>query len=419
MCDMNRNTEKRELLSPAGDMEKLRAAIRFGADAVYLAGEDFGMRAAAGNFTKEELREAVALAHGQGVALYVTVNVMPHTEEYPALKEYLTYLAAIGVDAVIVSDLGVLMLAKEVAPRVKIHISTQASAVSAAACTAWYHLGASRVVLARELTLSEIRAIRENTPKALELEAFIHGAMCIAYSGRCLLSNHFVGRDANHGRCAQPCRWNYKELTVFEEKRPTEPITVEEHGGESFVMSSKDTCMIEHIPALMEAGITSFKIEGRMKSAYYAAVVTNTYRMAIDAYLADPEGYRPDASYIKELNSVSHREYHTGFYFDRPEETANTVTMPGYIREKAYLAVAITDSDEGGRATFIQRNKLTAGEKMERLTPGAVGAPFVGTDLQNEAGEPIECAPHPLMVFSMRVSVPVRAGDIIRQGTEE
>ena len=408
-----------ELLSPAGDFEKLRAAVRYGADAVYLAGEAFGMRAASQNFTREELKEAVSFTHENGVKLYVTVNVMPRTEEYEPLREYLVFLAGIGVDAVIVSDIGVLMLVKEVAPSLEIHISTQASAVSAAACTAWYNLGASRVVLARELTMAEIIEIRKNTPPELELEAFVHGAMCIAYSGRCLLSNYFIGRDANHGRCAQPCRWIYNERVITEEKRPDDRIVVEEHDGDSFVMSSRDTCMIEHIPALMEAGITSFKIEGRVKSAYYTAVVTNTYRMAMDAYKKDPAGYTYDPAWMRELCSVSHREYFTGFYFTPPHESANTVTAPGYIREKAYLAAAVTDSDVDGRVTFVQRNKLLADTPMELLTPGKVGIPFTGTDLRDAEGNPIDCAPHPMMTFSMYVPVPVRAGDIIRQGGEE
>ena len=408
-----------ELLSPAGDFEKLRAAVRYGADAVYLAGEAFGMRAASQNFSNEELRQAVQYTHARGVKLYVTVNVMPRTAEYEALRPYLAFLAEIGVDAVIVSDIGVLMLVKEVAPSLEIHISTQASAVSAAACTAWYSLGAKRVVLARELTMAEIVEIRKNTPPELELEAFIHGAMCIAYSGRCLLSNYFVGRDANHGRCAQPCRWIYNERVITEEKRPDDRITVEEHDGDSFVMSSRDICMIEHIPALMESGITSFKIEGRVKSAYYTAVVTNTYRMAMDAYLSDPAGYRYDPRWLRELESVSHREYYTGFYFTPPHENANTVTAPGYIREKAYLATAATDSDADGRVTFIQRNKLVSGTNMELLTPGKVGIPFTGTDLRDDMGNSIDAAPHPLMTFSMYVPVPVRAGDIIRAGGED
>lgn len=408
-----------ELLSPAGDFEKLRAAIRYGADAVYLAGEAFGMRAASANFTNEELAEAVAYAHQRGVKIYITVNILPRTKEYESLRPYLIYLESIGVDAVIVSDLGVFTLVREVAPKLAIHISTQASSVSAQACTAWYKMGASRVVLARELSMAEIKEIRENTPPELELEAFVHGAMCIAYSGRCLLSNYFTGRDGNHGMCAQPCRWNYNELVITEEKRPDDRIHVIEDHGDTFVMSSRDTCMIEHVPELIDAGITSFKIEGRVKSAYYTAVVTNTYRMAIDAYLADPAGYTYNPLWMRELCSVSHREYHTGFYYTPPHESANTVTAPGYIREKAYLAIAATDSDEDGYATFIQRNKVIANAPMELLTPGKVGIPFVAQDMTNEDGEVIESAPHPMMRFRMRTDVPVRAGDIVRAGDAE
>lgn len=408
-----------ELLSPAGDFEKLRAAIRYGADAVYLAGESFGMRSASANFTRAELEEAVGYAHARGVKVYVTVNVMPRTGEYAALRDFLCFLDAVRADGAIVSDIGVLSLAKECAPALPLHISTQASAVSAAACTAWHALGASRVVLARELTLEEIRVIRENTPPELELEAFIHGSMCIAYSGRCLLSNYFTGRDGNHGRCAQPCRWNYRALELTEEKRPDAPLPVVEDGGDTFVMSSRDLCMIGHIPELLRAGITSFKIEGRVKSAYYAAVVTNAYRMALDAYARDPAHYQADPAWLRELCSVSHRAYDTGFFFTPPHENANTVDTPGYIREKAYLAAALTDSDADGRAWFVQRNKFSEGDALELLTPGLPGIPFTAAELQNEAGEPVGSVPHPMMKFSMRASVPVRAGDIVRAGGED
>lgn len=408
-----------ELLSPAGDFEKLRAAIRYGADAVYLAGENFGMRAASANFTDEELSEAVALAHAHGVKIYVTVNILPRTAEYAALEPYIATLAKIGVDAVIVSDIGVLMTVRRIAPQLSIHISTQASSVSAQACCAWHQLGASRVVLARELTIREIAEIRANTPPELELEAFVHGAMCIAYSGRCLLSNYFTGRDGNHGRCAQPCRWIYHETTVTEEKRPNDPIRIVEDGGDTFVLSSRDTCMIEHVPALIQAGITSFKIEGRVKSAYYTAVVTNTYRMALDAWARDPEHYTYDPAWMRELCSVSHREYHTGFYFGSPHESANTTAQPGYIREKAYLATAITDSDENGVARFRQRNKTVCGAPMELLTPGKIGISVDSADMHDAEGTPIDCAPHPLMEFTMRTSVPVHAGDILRAGGED
>ncbi len=425
------NVKKPELLSPAGNAEKMEAAIRYGADAVYLAGKRFGMRAASDNFTPEELGWAVQYCHQRGVKIYVTVNVMPHTEEYASLDDYLRYLAQIGVDAVIVSDIGVVMRLWEICPGLEIHISTQASAVSAQSCKAWYQLGAKRIVLARELTLSDIRNIRQNIPEELELETFVHGAMCIAYSGRCLLSNYFTGRDANHGACAQSCRWCYtpsenkvKAIELAEANRPEPPVSVvaeEEPGGETFFMSSRDMCMIEHIPELEEAGISSYKIEGRVKSAYYTAVVTNAYRMALDAYRADPTGYVMNPLWKRELESVSHREYDTGFFFTPPAESANTVTQLGYIREKAYLATSLADVSEPDAdglydVTFIQRNKLVGGDPVEMITPGKVGQPCMALDLRSEAGEPIESAPHPGMIFKLKVPFPVKTGDILRQG---
>ena len=422
---------KAELLSPAGNAEKLEAAVRYGADAVYLAGKQFGMRAASDNFTAEELGWAVQYCHQRGVKLYVTVNVMPHTEEYGALDNHIRYLAQIGVDAVIVSDIGVVMRIREICPGLEIHISTQASAVSAQACRAWYQLGAKRVVLARELTLNDIKAIRKNIPDELELETFVHGAMCIAYSGRCLLSNYFTGRDANHGACAQSCRWCYspsemkvKSIELAEANRPDTPVAVvaeEEPNGETFFMSSRDMCMLAHIPELEEAGISSYKIEGRVKSAYYTAVVTNAYRMALDAYRADPAGYVLDPLWKRELESVSHREYDTGFFFTPPSENANTVTQLGYIREKAYLATALETVDVPGEdglfdVTFIQRNKLVGNDPVEMISPGKVGRAFMAAGLRNELEEPIESAPHPGMIFRLKVPFPVKVGDILRQG---
>ncbi|MBQ6614146.1 MAG: U32 family peptidase, partial [Clostridia bacterium] len=264
-----------ELLAPAGNFEKLKAAVLYGADAVYLAGNAFGMRAAADNFTNEEMVEAAAYAHSKGVKVYVTVNTMPRTNEYEALEEYLKFLATSGVDAIIVSDLGVLSLAKRVAPTLEIHVSTQASSVSTYDVLAWRELGAKRVVLARELTMKEVAEICKDKPEDTDIECFVHGAMCVSYSGRCLLSNYYTGRDSNRGACAQPCRWNYRTLEIYEEKRPEQPLDLYEDKNGTFIMSSRDMCMIEHIPELVESGITSFKIEGRMKSAYYAAVVTN------------------------------------------------------------------------------------------------------------------------------------------------
>ncbi|MCD8056419.1 MAG: U32 family peptidase [Clostridiales bacterium] len=411
-----RDMKKPELLAPAGNFEKLRAVLAFGADAAYLSGERFGMRGAAGNFTAGELEAAVEYAHGLGRRIYVTVNTMPHTDEYAALREYAKFLGKIGADAAIVSDLGVLSLFRDAAPELELHISTQASVVSAAACRAWHSLGAKRVVLARELTLEEIREIRENVPDGLELEAFIHGSMCIAYSGRCLLSNYFTGRDANRGGCAQPCRWNYKMISaaVTEEKRGGTEIPIEEHPEGTFVLASRDLCMIEHIPELVGAGLDSLKIEGRVKSAYYGAVTANAYRIALDGYFADPEGYKFDERLLFELESVSHREYSTGFFFRRPGEDANTATADGYIRDRAYIAVTVSYDEDTGRALFRQKNKLTEGEAVEVVSPGSLGKRFIPTDMRNESGDAISSTPHPGMLWSASVPFPLFAGDILR-----
>ncbi len=407
-----------EILSPAGDFEKLKSAIYFGADAVYLAGRAFGMRAASGNFSDEELKAAVEYAHARGVKVYVTVNIMPRDAEYPKLREFLCYVNDIGVDAAIISDLGVLALCRECVPELEIHISTQVSTVSAAACKVWYKMGAKRIVLARELSLEAVKKIRAELPEEVEIECFVHGSMCIAYSGRCLLSQYYVGRDANRGACAQPCRWIYgaKELHVAEEKREDEILPMYEDGGETFVMSSKDMCMIEHIPELVDAGISSFKLEGRVRSAYYTAVVTNTYKMALDAYMADPEVYKYDPVWGRELNSVSHREYGCGFFFNDPREDANIVTDPGYIREKAYLATAVSGCEAGGTATFVQRNKIIEGQSVELLTRMKTGVPFAADGLYSENGEPIPSAPHPGMLFTLKCPVAVHEGDILRSG---
>lgn len=403
-----------EILSPAGNFEKMKAAILYGADAVYLAGEIFGMRAAADNFSLTELAEACKYAHERGVRVYLTVNTMPRENEYPLLEEYFASLKNINIDAMIIADVGVLMLAKKMLPGVEIHISTQANSVSAAACRAWYELGAKRVVLARELTIDEIKAIKANIPEDLELECFVHGSMCVSYSGRCLLSNHIVGRDANRGMCAQPCRWNYtaRSYEITEEKRPDIRMPVEEVGGETFIMSSRDTCMIEHIPELIEAGIDSFKIEGRMKSAYYTAVVTNTYKMAFDSYFSG--NYKYDPNWYRELESVSHRDYHTGYYYDDSHIDANVTATPGYIREKAYLAVVVEYNSETGEAVLTQRNKMCYGDSIELLTPGKCGVPLTVGELFDEGHAPIEATPHPYMKFYMKVPFAVKAGDIIR-----
>lgn len=400
-----------ELLSPAGNYEKLQAALHYGADAVYLAGQRFGMRAAADCFTVEQLQSAAALCHSMGKKLYLTLNVMPHPYEYPDLERFLQQIKDIPIDAYIVADLGVLSLIKRISPDMEIHISTQASILSAESANMYMSLGAKRVVLSRELTFEEIADIRAKTPKELELEAFIHGAMCISYSGRCFISNHFTNRDANRGACTQPCRWIYN---FTEEKRPDMPITAIESERGTLLLGSKDLCMIEHIPELMQSGISSFKIEGRMKSAYYAAVTTNTYRLAIDSYLKDPKEYRYRPEWLTELESVSHREYDTGFFFDRPQNDPKLASSEGYLRAKAYLADCIDYDEKTGRALFIQKNKAVNGQAAEILSPGKTGRAFTITEMTDENGEAIESCPRPFMKFYIKVPFEVKKGDILR-----
>ncbi len=425
----NRYIKAPELLSPAGNFEKLRAALLYGADAVYLAGQSFGMRSAADNFSVEELYEAVKYTHERGKRLFLTLNTMPHGDEYEALRQFLREIRDAGIDAFIVADLGVMATLREIIPEAEIHISTQASIVSPEAAMAYVAMGAKRLVLARELNLTEIKAIRARIPEDIELEAFIHGSMCVSYSGRCMLSNMMTERDANRGRCTQPCRWNY---IIYEEKRPDLPIPIEQTELGTFIMSSKDMCTIEHVPELIAAGINSFKIEGRMKSAYYTAVVTNAYRMAIDAYMRDPENYEYAPKLLRELESVSHREYCTGYYLDKPGENAQLGTQTGYIRDKAYFATAteyIADEaerletagielqNESGRLyRFVQRNKVKTGDSSEMISPSKYGQPFVVEELYLPNGERVESAPHPSMIFWCRVPFEVFEGDIMRAG---
>ncbi len=400
-----------ELLSPAGNLEKLRAAILYGADAVYLAGRMFGMRAGADCFDMQELNEAVSYCHERGKKVYLTVNTMPHPDEYPHLERYLHELDGVDFDAYIVADLGVISKIKEISPQREIHVSTQASVVSAASANMYHSLGAKRVVLSRELTFDEIAAIRRDTPPELELEAFIHGAMCVSYSGRCLISNHFTGRDANRGACAQPCRWIYR---ISEEKRPDMPLTIDEGRDGTFLFGSKDLCMIEHIPQLMESGISSFKIEGRMKSVYYAAVTANTYRMAIDRYLADPKGYMFDPAWRAELESVSHREYDTGFFFDRPIDDAKVAASAGYLQSRAYIGDCVEYDGARRIAGFVQKNKLCVGDSAELLSPGKTGRRFTVQKMFDENGEQIDSCPRPFMKFYIEMPFEAAPGDILR-----
>ena len=422
---MKREIIMAELLSPAGNFEKLKAAILYGADAVYLAGQRFGMRSAADNFTVEELFLAADYVHQRGKKLYLTLNTMPHGDEFPALEQFLRDIKNAGIDAFIVADLGVMALIRRVLGDVELHVSTQAGIVSAEAALGYVALGAKRVVLARELTLSEIRNIREALPSDIEIEAFVHGSMCVSYSGRCMLSHHLTGRDANRGACTQPCRWNYK---IVEEKRPDVPLPIEENELGTFIMSSKDMCTVSILPELMAAGIDSFKIEGRMKSAYYTAVVTNAYRMAMDAYAASPDTYEFDVRLMRELESVSHRDYCTGYYQELPADQPQLASSTGYIREKAYFATALDsgevtlpdsleyETEQGRLYPFIQRNKVCVGDGAEVISPNKIGEPFKVTELYDEKGAPIESAPHPSMKFFVRIPFEVRAGDIMRSG---
>ena len=382
-----------ELLAPAGDMERLHMALAYGADAVYLAGTDFGMRSFAGNFTPAQLAEAAALCRRRGAAVHVTCNTMPRNDEAARLPEWMEHLEALGVDAAIVADVGVLSLLKRYAPHVKAHISTQASVSNYQAARAWYDLGASRVILARELSLDEIAEIRAKTPGGLELEAFVHGAMCVSYSGRCLLSNYMTGRDANRGACAQPCRYQY---ALVEEKRPGEYFPIGEDEGGAFILNSRDMCMIDHIPQLLAAGLDSLKIEGRAKSAYYAAIVTGAYRHAVDAALA---GQPLDPIWRQELDKVSHRPYSTGFYFGQPGQHTGDSR---YIRDWQVVAV-VTSCDSQGNALCALRNKFSAGDELELVGPDAVPVSFRVQTLTDADGLPFNEVRKPQMPFYLKL----------------
>lgn len=397
--------KKLEVLSPAGDMERLRMAVAYGADAVYLAGSLFGMRSFAGNFSPEALREAVALCRVRGVKVYVTCNTMPRNDEVEQLPQWLEYLEELGVDAAVVADIGVLSLLRRHAPHVQAHISTQASIVNYQAARTWYDLGASRVVLARELSLDEIREIRAKTPPQLELEAFVHGSMCVSYSGRCFLSNYMTGRDSNRGSCAQPCRYQY---ALVEEKRPGQYFPVYEENGETFIMNSRDMCMIDHVPDLLDAGIYSMKIEGRAKSAYYAAIITGAYRHAADAALA---GEPLDGIWRDEVERVSHRQYATGFYFGQPgQQTEDS----NYLRDWQVCAM-VESCDSTGNAVLSLRNKFAVGEELELAGPDVRPVAFTVSALADEKGTPLDEVRHPEMKFSMKLPVPVPPLSLLRR----
>ena len=383
---------KPEILAPAGNLEKLKTAIDFGADAVYLGGNKLNLRAFADNFTDEELSEGVNYAHSRGKKVYVTINVFPHNEDLVGLEEYLKNLSALNVDAILVSDPGILMTAKEVVPEMELHLSTQANNVNWKSAQFWYKQGVKRIVLARELSLEEIKCIREKLPEDCEIEAFVHGSMCISYSGRCLLSNYMTGRDSNRGACAQPCRYKYY---LMEEKRPGQYFPVVEDEKGTYIMNSKDLCMIEHIPELVKCGINSLKIEGRMKSAYYVASVVKAYRQALDSYFDNPEEYKFNEKWLTDLSKASHRQYHTGFYFG--EKNKQIYQTSSYIRD--YDIVGIVKSFDNGVATIEQRNKIFEGDEVEVLRPQGDNFTVRLTNLKNKDHESIPSTPVAQMIY--------------------
>ena len=399
---------KPELLAPAGDMERLKMAVLYGADAVYLAGTAFGMRAFAGNFSPEELPEAVAFAHEHGVRVHCTVNTMPRNDEVSRLPEHLERLNDAGVDALIVADLGAFTLAGKYAPSCARHVSTQASISNYVTARAWHDLGASRVILARELSLEEIRTIRERTPEDLEIEAFVHGAMCVSYSGRCLLSNYMTGRDSSRGACAQPCRYRY---ALMEEKRPGEFFPVFEDERGTYILNSRDMCMIDHLEELRAAGLTSLKIEGRAKSAYYAAIVTGAYRHCLDAAAA---GEPIDPVWRDEVEHVSHRPYSTGFYFGPPGQY---YADSRYVRQWQVAAV-VTDCDGAGNAVLSLRNKFRAGDEIELVGPDLRPFAMTALEMTDEGGAPLTEPRTPQMTFHMKLPRPVPAFSLVRRSVD-
>jgi len=389
-----------EILSPAGDREKLEAAVAFGADAVYMAGKTLGLRAGSANFSRTEMIDAIAWAHERHVRCYVTMNILAHEVDFQGLEEEILFLRDAGADALIVSDPGIFATIRDVCPDMEIHISTQANVTNAKTCRFWHGLGAKRIVLARELTLREIAAIRSEIPDDLELECFVHGAMCVSYSGRCLLSNHFTGRNANHGECAQPCRWRYY---VTEEKRPDMNLPVEEDDRGTYIFNSKDICMIDHIPELIKAGITSFKIEGRIKGAFYAAATTKAYREAVDAYFRNPEAYSTDP-YLKDiLEKTVHRVFDTGFFFDTPREDAKIFSESTYLRP-AFVAGVVVGYDPDRRAAIVsQRNKISNGDELHVLSPSTRPDIIPVDGLLDEDLRPITSTPRATMRYYLPV----------------
>ena len=406
--------KKPELLAPAGTLEKLKMALIYGADAVFMGGKDFGLRAFGGNFDNEQLREGIAFAHSMNKKAYVTVNIFPHNDDLLALPAYIKFLHESHVDAVIVSDLGVYRIIREVAPTLPIHISTQANNTNWSSVLCWQDLGASRVVLARELSLADIDIIRQKVN--VELEAFVHGAMCISYSGRCLMSNYFTDRDANRGQCAQSCRWKFN---LVEEKRPGEYYPVMEDERGTYIFNSKDLCLLPHIPELINSGLDSFKIEGRMKSVHYVATVIKVYREAIDSYMADPEKFSIRAEWLEELLKISHRAYTTGFYFNKTTEDDQIYGSSSYDQTHDFIGLVKSYDEHSGMAIVEQRNNMKAGQEIEIMQPQQSNFTQTITEMFDMDGNPIDVAPHPQQLLMMRMDKPVREFAMLRRKVTE
>lgn len=404
--------KKVELLAPAGDLEKLKIAVDYGADAVYFGGEMFGLRSGAKNFTVEEIKEGVAYAHARGKKVHMTVNIFAHNEDIAELEQYLHSIREIPIDAFIVSDPGVMMSIRAVIPEAEIHLSTQANMTNYRTAEFWRQQGVKRIVLARELTFGEIRELREKLPEDMELESFIQGAMCISYSGRCLLSNFMIERDANRGECAHPCRWKYH---LVEEQRPGEYFPVEEDERGTYIMNSRDLCMIEHIPDLIDTGLASLKIEGRMKSIFYVATVVGAYRRAIDAYYADPEGYVFQPEWLKELKKVSHREFTTGFYYNQPTNKDQNYQSSAYTRDYTFVGLVKSYDAETGLAVIEQRNKMRLFDEIEVFGPFTDSFTQKIEVLLDEENQPIEAAPHPQQIVKIRMNKPVSEKFMLRK----
>ncbi|SFQ08138.1 putative protease [Lachnospiraceae bacterium XBB1006] len=406
---------KTELLVPASSLEVLKVAVIYGADAVYIGGEVFGLRAKAKNFTLEEMAEGVQFAHAHGVKVYVTANILAHNGDLPGVRTYFEELKKVGPDALIISDPGIFTIAREVLPDMEIHISTQANNTNYGTYQFWWKQGAKRVVTARELSLKEITQIRENIPEEMEIETFIHGAMCISYSGRCLLSNFFTGRDANRGACTHPCRWKY---SVMEEKRPGEYFPVYENERGTYIFNSKDLCMIEHIPEMMAAGIDSFKIEGRMKTALYVATVARTYRKAIDDYLESEEKYRANMDwYQDQISNCTYRQFTTGFFFGKPDENTQIYDSNTYVREYTYLGIVGPKNEKGYR--IEQRNKFSVGEEIEVMKPNGDNIKATVLHIRDSKGNEMESAPHPQQELFVDLGMELSEFDILRREEKE